>query len=211
MRYPGPASESSTRRPHNRRIVKVVYLVDDDHTEILKLEKELEGEGPDVYPSTSTECKESGANATTEDVQRQSSSVKDNAQPPGLSVRFAEAPIDADKPNPQNGPRARPTTPPGPSTHDTSHEDHDPEQCTVCTRYSRLRHQQQAQDEDNPIADIDASMIMPAPELKPGSRRVAVSNDTADGDCTMRPSADPQLQLERVVKQLKDEFRHLKL
>lgn len=191
--------------------MKVVYLVDDDHTEILKLEKKLEGDGRDVSPAVSIECKESGVITTSKDEQRQTSPRKDNVQPPGPSVRFAEYPIDTDEPNPQDLPHARPSTSSGSSTHDISHEDHDPEQCTVCIRYSRLRHQQQAQDEDNPIADIDISMIMPAPELNPGSRREAAFSDATDGDCTTRPSADPQLQLERVVKQLKDEFRHLKL
>ncbi|TGZ81770.1 hypothetical protein EX30DRAFT_363396 [Ascodesmis nigricans] len=191
---PHTATRESALRRDGRRIVKVVYLLD-DNTEVLELANEL---GQPKESASSNPGTEVGRD------ERPTSPQKDPTQPVAPSVRFAES-ADSAEESSTHGDAG--TTP----NHDAEHEDHDPDHCTVCLRYSRLRRQQQVHDEENPIADLDASGIMPAPELDPRSRRVISSNSSVDGDCTARPSADPELQLERVVKQLQDEFRHLKL
>lgn len=82
------------------------------------------------------------------------------------------------------------------TVHTTTSADHHRDQCTVCQRYDRLRQFDALAAVDNPLA------------------RAAVggsADSSSLGDRTFRPSADPQQQLETVLRQLKDEYHHLKM
>jgi hypothetical protein len=88
-------------------------------------------------------------------------------------------------------------------------EDHDVRQCTVCVRFAELRRKEEEMERENPLRDIDNSCLFPAPELEPASQRPV--REGFEEEATLRPSVNPKVQLERVVRQLKDEFRHLKM
>jgi hypothetical protein len=63
----------------------------------------------------------------------------------------------------------------------------------------------------NPLADIDNSMAFPAPPLEPVSTRRPGNTRSYEEEATPRPSQAPKTQLSKVVRQLQDEFAHIKL
>lgn len=90
---------------------------------------------------------------------------------------------------------------------------HDPDQCTVCHRALKIQIREEELRSANPLADIDNSMAIPAPPLEPASRKkgpVRIINGYEE-EPTPRPSHAPKRQLSKVVRQLQDEFAHLKL
>jgi len=89
--------------------------------------------------------------------------------------------------------------------------EHDPESCTVCKRMQKLRQKEQEQKMANPLADIDNSMAFPAPPLEPVSTRRPENAGAYEEEVTPRPSQEPKTQLSKVVRQLQDEFAHIKL
>lgn len=91
--------------------------------------------------------------------------------------------------------------------------EHDPEQCTVCARMTKLQTREDEQRMQNPLADIDNSMAIPAPSLESASRKKGVARiiNEYEEEPTPRPSQLPKRQLSKVVRQLSDEFSHLKL
>lgn len=91
--------------------------------------------------------------------------------------------------------------------------EHDPEQCTVCARMTKLQTRENEQRMQNPLADIDNSMAIPAPPLESASRKKGISRiiNEYEEEPTPRPSQLPKRQLSKVVRQLSDEFSHLKL
>ncbi|PWW73057.1 hypothetical protein C7212DRAFT_221167, partial [Tuber magnatum] len=89
--------------------------------------------------------------------------------------------------------------------------EHDPESCTVCKRMQKLRQKAQEQEMANPLADIDNSMAFPAPPLEPVSTRRLENTGSYEEEVTPRPSQEPKTQLSKVVRQLQDEFAHIKL
>lgn len=89
--------------------------------------------------------------------------------------------------------------------------EHDPESCTVCKRMQELRQKEQEQKMANPLADIDNSMAFPAPPLEPVSTRRPENAGPYEEEVTPRPSREPKAQLSKVVRQLQDEFAHIKL
>jgi hypothetical protein len=89
--------------------------------------------------------------------------------------------------------------------------EHDPESCTVCKRIQQLRQKEQEHKMANPLADIDNSMAFPAPPLEPVSTRRPGNTRSYEEEATPRPSQAPKTQLSKVVRQLQDEFAHIKL
>ena len=87
-----------------------------------------------------------------------------------------------------------------PSPQHSDLPNHNATACTVCHRYSLLRTLNHASTLSNPLAEAPPSTVPlpPAPPLSP----LPPSH---------RPSLPPKTQLERVVRQLKDEFAHLKM
>ncbi|KAA8910628.1 hypothetical protein FN846DRAFT_904876 [Sphaerosporella brunnea] len=223
---PVSAVVSSPTKKKSRKILKVVYLTDGDTTEIHNLERELDGLNVnDFAGATAQQTEVKGLEPVTEPViaplqepvveqSKAEVPTQSNAAPIVEEVVEAAAPVFEPKPA-TAVPRVSFEEPTQPSLPihmhpivDHAGENHDPRECTVCVRYDDLRRREEEMARENPLKDIDHSCLFPAPELEPVSKRQAAGYEE---DPTLRPSVNPQTQLERVVRQLKDEFRHLKL
>jgi len=210
-----PAQPARTAEPSapaelkkGRRVVKVVYMMDGDTTEIRELEEGIESEqegarnqpapkptSAPVFPPVAPDSQEPEATSVVE--EEGAGSVPQAQTATGPRVMFNAPPPSA------------PAPPPHPLI-DPAAENHDPKQCTVCVRYDELRRREEEAERENPLKDVDNSCLFPAPELEPASQRT-IPESQFEEEPTLRPSVCPKTQLERVVRQLKDEFRHLKL
>jgi hypothetical protein len=225
------STDDSAPKKKNRKILKVVYLTDGDTTEIRDIERELEGlKTSDIAVATPPpETQEPKPVQEPQPVQQpvQQQPVVDQApveipaepKPAPAVEPVAEEPVaSVAGPKPASAaPRVafQEPTDPSPPVHvhpmiDHAGESHDPRGCTVCVRYDDLRRREEEMARENPLKDIDHSCLFPAPELEPVSKRQN-GEGPEEEEATLRPSVNPQTQLERVVRQLKDEFRHLKL
>ncbi|CCX12568.1 Similar to Spindle pole body protein ppc89; acc. no. Q10218 [Pyronema omphalodes CBS 100304] len=191
-----------------RKMVKVVYMLEGDTQEIRQMEQEIEAThqasvavpqrtttpGPAPKPAqelpVTQEIPKLSASEDTEEVVAGPSTATTAAKSGG-KVTFTPTPLAPQHP-----------------LHDASH---DPRSCTVCVRYDELRRREEEAEKENPLKDVDNSCVFPAPELEAASARVRQEGEGYEEEPTMRPSLCPKTQLERVVRQLKDEFRHLKL
>ncbi|KAF8541662.1 hypothetical protein BDD12DRAFT_828716 [Trichophaea hybrida] len=199
-----------------RRVVKVVYMMDGDATEIRELEKEIESEHEGALNQSAP--KPTSAPPVTPQTIRESVVAPEVQEPPKQPevVPVVEEGFGSGPQEPATGPRvifnAPPPSAPIPVNPlvDPATENHDPKQCTVCVRYDELRRREEEAERENPLKDVDNSCLFPAPELEPASQR-PIPNGQFEEEPTLRPSVCPKTQLERVVRQLKDEFRHLKL
>jgi len=199
------ASQTS-RRPRRRRVVKkVVYYYDEETTMSFPVEEEVEEE---VSESEDEETKALGGQARQgspepgrdeEHTSHEEMSYEDPMTLQGSMILPAP-------------PAPQVAAPPAPrETHDAHLVEHDPESCTVCKRMQKLRQKEQEQKMANPLADIDNSMAFPAPPLEPISTRRPVNAGLYEEEVTPRPSQEPKTQLSKVVRQLQDEFAHIKL
>jgi len=230
----GSSGESTTKKQKGRKVVKVVYLMDPDTTEIRGLTRETQGSEvidatepasgsgggiqaptragtPGLFrvPSAGGHACASEAEATTSETAEVTESkptaptVEEEAVAPVPELRSAPRVVFKDVSDDETSSGDQDIS----VDHDA--EDHDTRQCTVCVRYDGLRLRQEEMERDNPLKDIDNSCLYSAPPLEPASKRPVPEG--FEEEHTLRPSVAPQTQLERVVRQLRDEFRHLKL
>jgi hypothetical protein len=223
------ASSAESAPKKNRKVLKVVYLMDGDTTEIRNLEQEIEGlkvrdtaesSPPDIREREPVQqpVQELGQELVIEGSQSEVETSTETKPTPTAEEVAEEAttPVSGSKSASASVPRVAFQEPVEPSlpvhVHpmiDHASESHDPRECTVCVRYDDLRRREEEIARENPLKDIDHSCLFPAPELEPVSKRQ--NSERFEEEATLRPSVNPQTQLERVVRQLKDEFRHLKL
>lgn len=205
-----------------RLVKKVVFYYDEDTTQTLQFEKEVEEE-------VSEDEDEGLADETT-----RTSVIEEEQQSgeEGLMAEFEEGLTqEHTRPGPPAVSEAKVAVPEAVRTRSpviqgrtlrlpervqrvVNHlAEHDPKQCTVCARMTKLQIQEHEQRMQNPLADIDNSMAILAPSLEPVSRKrgpIRVVNGYEE-EPTPRPSQAPKRQLSKVVRQLSDEFAHLKL
>lgn len=183
------------KKTKGRKVVKAVYLMEGDTTEIRQLEQEIQ----------SGAAASETANRTIQEIVVEEEAEHEKGQETTALVEVESAA------QPDTAPRATPQAPSVDVQFDhASLENHDPRQCTVCVRYEAIRLREEEQERENPLKDIDNSCLLPAPELDPVSKR-SRGEGPYEEESTDRPSVDPKTQLERVVRQLRDEFKHLKL
>ncbi|CUS12453.1 unnamed protein product [Tuber aestivum] len=204
------ASQTS-RRPRRRRVVKkVVYYYDEETTMSFPIEEEVEEE---VSESEGEETEALNGQARQQlpepdhDEEHTSHEEMSYEDPMTLQESMILPPPPAPQVAAQPAPR---------ETHDAQSmvdhlAGHDPESCTVCKRMQKLRQKEQEQKMANPLADIDNSMAFPAPPLEPVSTRRPENTGSYEEEVTPRPSQEPKTQLSKVVRQLQDEFAHIKL
>lgn len=200
-----------------RLVKKVVFYYDEDTTQTIQLEKEVEEE---VSEDENEELVNEMIQVTAADEQEE-----------GLTAEFEEGltqepvrPVSPGVPEVENavevGLRPLPIIGdrvlglPERIQRVVNHlAEHDPEQCTVCARMTKLQIREHEQRMQNPLADIDNSMAIPAPLLESVSRKKGVARiiNGYEEEPTPRPSQPPKRQLSKVVRQLSDEFSHLKL
>jgi hypothetical protein len=220
------STDDSAPKKKNRKILKIVYLTDGDTTEIRNIEREIEGlKTSDIAGATPPpEIQEREHAQETQPVQQPVDEQPTVEIPAEMKPAPAVEPVADEGAAPVAGPNPAPAAPrvafqePTDSSlpahiHpmiDHAGESHDPRGCTVCVRYDDLRRREEEMARENPLKDIDHSCLFPAPELEPVSKRQNTEGSEEE-EATLRPSVNPQTQLERVVRQLKDEFRHLKL
>ncbi|KAG0636188.1 hypothetical protein HOY80DRAFT_1011416 [Tuber brumale] len=204
------ASQAS-RRPRRRRVVKkVIYYYDEETTMSFPVEEEVEEEV--------SESEDEGTEALNRQARQQLSEPGHDEEHTSHEEMSYEDPMTLQEsmilPPPLAPPAAAQPTPR--ETHDVQimvdHlAEHDPESCTVCKRIQQLRQKEQEHNMANPLADIDNSMAFPAPPLEPVSTRRPENTGSYEEEVTPRPSQEPKTQLSKVVRQLQDEFAHIKL
>lgn len=204
------ASQTS-RRPRRRRVVKkVVYYYDEETTMSFPVEEEVEeevSESEDEETKALSEQARQGSPEPGRDEEHTSHEEMSYEDP----MTLQESMILPARPAPQVAAQSAPR-----ETHDAQSMvdhlvEHDPESCTVCKRIQELRQKEQEQKMANPLADIDNSMAFPAPPLEPVSTRRPENFGPYEEEVTPRPSREPKAQLSKVVRQLQDEFAHIKL
>lgn len=206
-----------------RLVKKVVFYYDEDTTQTIQLEKEVEEE---VSEDENEALVDEMIKTTAAEEQEEKESVVE-----GLTAEFEEGLTqEPARPAPSDVPEveivaevARPRSPvlenhtlglPERIQRVANHlAEHDPEQCTVCARMTKLQIREHEQRMQNPLADIDNSMAIPAPALELASRKKGVIRiiNGYEEEPTPRPSQVPKRQLSKIVRQLSDEFSHLKL
>lgn len=199
----------------------MVFYYDEDTTQTIQLEKEVEEE----FSEDEGLVIETIQTAAVEEQQEQEYVVEgltaefeegltqEPVRAASPSVPEAEIPVEAIRSgSPVIGDYALGF--PGRIQRVVNHlVEHDPEQCTVCTRMAKLQTREHEQRMQNPLADIDNSMAIPAPSLESASRKKGITRiiNGYEEEPTPRPSQIPKRQLSKVVRQLSDEFSHLKL
>ncbi|KAI5818088.1 hypothetical protein BZA77DRAFT_308364 [Pyronema omphalodes] len=190
-----------------RKIVKLVYMLEGDTQEIRQMEQEIEAthQASSGVPQRTTTPgpapKPTQERSANQEIPRPS--VSEDTEEVMAGPSTAPAAKDGGKVSFNSTPSA--------TQHPLHDDNHDPRSCTVCVRYDELRRREEEAERENPLKDVDNSCVFPAPELEAASARVRQEGDGYEEEPTMRPSLCPKTQLERVVRQLKDEFRHLKL
>ncbi|KAL7267818.1 hypothetical protein RUND412_009582 [Rhizina undulata] len=209
-----------------KRIVKIVYYLNEDTARSFPLEKEIEEEIQGIEEALDGAKRPEPAVAEEETKKGEAQELV----PPTTQteeLREFTAPLPHRQPTP-----AQPTVSfANPDLFEraqnaVNHQAvHDPATCTVCSRNVRMMLKEAERNSENPLADIDNSMAAPAPPLEPVSTRARArdgnisgigfgagfSNRSFDSEPTFRPSGEPKKQLRKVVKQMQDEFRHLKI
>jgi hypothetical protein len=227
-----------TIKPNARRIVKVVYMMEEDCTEVQDLEKEIGGEMssalknvhieeksvssvPPAQPDRSVNESPSQPEVVMTQSQETQPMVSISQDANRKSDKDEDEQAAAQKPIPRVSQQRPASAPPmrvsfapvesmlpvkiHPNIDDA---DHNCNECTVCLRFDEVLRRELEVARENLLDDIDNSCLFPAPDLDPASQRPL---EAYEEEPTLRPSANPKTQLKRVVQQLKDEFKHLKL
>lgn len=214
---------SQKKAKKTRLVKKVVFYYDEDTTQTIQLEKEVEEEVSEdeneglinemiqVTAAVEQEEQESVAEGLTAEFEEGLTQEPVRPVSPGIPEVGVAAEIGL-RPPPVIGDRVLGL--PERIQRVVNHlAEHDPEQCTVCARMTKLQIREHEQRMQNPLADIDNSMAIPAPSLESASRKKGVGRiiNGYEEEPTPRPSQPPKRQLSKVVRQLSDEFSHLKL
>jgi hypothetical protein len=200
-------TEGQGQGQKGRKMVKVVYMLEGDTQEIRQMEQEIEATHqaaagvPQRTTTPGPASKPAQERPATQEIPKPSASEDTEEVVAGPSTTPAA----------KNGGKVTFTPTPLAPQHPLHDASHDPRSCTVCVRYDELRRREEEAEKENPLKDVDNSCVFPAPELEAASARVRQEGEGYEEEPTMRPSLCPKTQLERVVRQLKDEFRHLKL
>ncbi|RPA97369.1 hypothetical protein L873DRAFT_1791036 [Choiromyces venosus 120613-1] len=205
------------RRPKRRRVVKkVVYYYDEETTMSFPVEEEVEEEVSESEDEETETLNGQARQQLPEPEHEEHTSHEEMSYEDPMTLQesmiLPEAPPVA-----AASPQAVAAQPaPREQEHDAQSlvdhlAEHDPESCTVCKRIQKLRQKEQEQRMANPLADIDNSMAFPAPALQPVSTRRLENTGSYEEEATPRPSQEPKTQLSKVVRQLQDEFAHIKL
>ncbi|KAI5844532.1 hypothetical protein DFP73DRAFT_573349 [Morchella snyderi] len=202
---PVPQAKAQIPAKKTRLVKKVVYYYDEDLTMNIPVEEEVEEEYEDEGVLAEKMAKQNmEENESTSEFEE--GLIKNRVVPP---------------PIPEKIPLGAPETPAEDATILPERIQkvvnrlaaHDPDQCTVCHRENKLRNKEEEQRNANPLADIDNSMAIPAPVLELASKKKTATkiHEGYEEEPTPRPSQAPRRQLSKVVRQLQDEFSHLKL
>ncbi|KAH8144427.1 uncharacterized protein LAJ45_11595 [Morchella importuna] len=202
-----PVSQAKAQIPakKTRLIKKVVYYYDEDLTMNVPVEEEVEEEYEDEGVLAEEIAKQNmEENESTSEFEE--GLIKNPLAPPPIPAKI---PLDA----PETPAEDVTILPERVQKVVNRLAAHDPDQCTVCHRENKLRTKEEEQRNANPLADIDNSMAIPAPVLELASKKKAAikAHDGYEEEPTPRPSQAPRRQLSKVVRQLQDEFSHLKL
>jgi hypothetical protein len=202
-----PVSQAKAQIPakKTRLIKKVVYYYDEDLTMNVPVEEEVEEEYEDEGVLAEEMAKQNmEGNESTSEFEE--GLIKNHVVPPPIPEKI---PLDA----PETPAEDVTILPERVQKVVNRLAAHDPDQCTVCHRENKLRTKEEEQRNANPLADIDNSIAIPAPVLELASKKkVAIKvHDGYEEEPTPRPSQAPRRQLSKVVRQLQDEFSHLKL
>lgn len=203
------------RKSRKRRVKKVVYYYNEDTTMTFPMEEEVE---EDVTESEDDRVEASGRETRRQAREPDAESAGDK---PDENMSYEDPHVIQSDLIAASPPASEAGDPPAPPPVDREEHDvqsvvdhlaeHDPESCTVCKRMQQLRRREQEQRNANPLADVDNSMALPAAALEPVSGRRPEHRGAFEEEPTPRPSQEPRTQLSKVVRQLQDEFAHIKL